>query len=364
MRRQRSPRRAHGEEWAASLPRYRREAGQPPTGGWGGLSCGWAPAHRPLDPFPSCSWPAEPATLSAVGDRSPLRRGPQHRPHRRGRTPSASRVGGSARAWSSAPPSARPPPRWRTPGGRRTARSARSEARTTGSGTWSSGRRRPTARSAVAHDLVVGERLRAGQLEARRRGAVAASAPPPRSRPRPPPRSAGSAPRRSRRSAAPAGRRSARAASARGRRACRRSTARRPSCSSADASHRLLGQRLGAEEARARVARRRRAPRRTRSARAPARSAARTRRSVATAFSSSIEPPRLVADRRRQVDHRVHAAQRVAERGRVGEVAERDLHAHALVAQAARVAHQAAHGLAGAPSAGAAAPSRRARWRR
>ena len=42
-----------------------------------------------------------------------------------------------------------------------------------------------------------------------------------------------------------------------------------------------------------------------------------------------------------------HAAQRVAERRRVGEVAERDLHAHALGAQPARVAHQAAHRLAG-----------------
>ena len=38
----------------------------------------------------------------------------------------------------------------------------------------------------------------------------------------------------------------------------------------------------------------------------------------------------------------VHAAQRVAEGGRVGEVAERDLHAHALSAQAPGIAHQAA----------------------
>ena len=49
----------------------------------------------------------------------------------------------------------------------------------------------------------------------------------------------------------------------------------------------------------------------------------------------------------------VHAAQRVAERGRVGQVAERDLDPHPLVAEPARVAHQAAHGLA------AAAASRR-----
>ena len=37
-----------------------------------------------------------------------------------------------------------------------------------------------------------------------------------------------------------------------------------------------------------------------------------------------------------------HAAQRVAEGGGVGEVAQRDLHAHALGAQAAGIAHQAA----------------------
>ena len=40
---------------------------------------------------------------------------------------------------------------------------------------------------------------------------------------------------------------------------------------------------------------------------------------------------------------RVDAAQGVAERGRVREVAERDLHAHALVAEPARVAHERAH---------------------
>ena len=43
---------------------------------------------------------------------------------------------------------------------------------------------------------------------------------------------------------------------------------------------------------------------------------------------------------------RVDAAERIAKRGRVREVAERDLHAHALVAEAARVAHERAHGLA------------------
>ena len=40
---------------------------------------------------------------------------------------------------------------------------------------------------------------------------------------------------------------------------------------------------------------------------------------------------------------RLDAAQGVAEGGRVREVAERDLHAHALLAQPARVAHQRAH---------------------
>jgi hypothetical protein len=43
------------------------------------------------------------------------------------------------------------------------------------------------------------------------------------------------------------------------------------------------------------------------------------------------------------VDDRVDAAQRVAERGRVGEVAERYLNAHALVAEATGVANEAAH---------------------
>ena len=43
------------------------------------------------------------------------------------------------------------------------------------------------------------------------------------------------------------------------------------------------------------------------------------------------------------MDHRVHASQCVSERGRVGQVAERDLDSHALVAEPARVAHEAAH---------------------
>ena len=52
---------------------------------------------------------------------------------------------------------------------------------------------------------------------------------------------------------------------------------------------------------------------------------------------------RLVADRRGQVHHGINAPQRVAKGGRVGEVAERDLHAHAHGAEPARVAHQAAY---------------------
>ena len=41
----------------------------------------------------------------------------------------------------------------------------------------------------------------------------------------------------------------------------------------------------------------------------------------------------------------------MAEGGRVGEVAQGDLHPHALLAQAARVAHEAAHRLAGGDQA-------------
>ena len=39
----------------------------------------------------------------------------------------------------------------------------------------------------------------------------------------------------------------------------------------------------------------------------------------------------------------VDATKRIAKRGRVRQVAERDLHAHALVAEAAWVAHEGAH---------------------
>ena len=79
----------------------------------------------------------------------------------------------------------------------------------------------------------------------------------------------------------------------------------------------------------------------------PARSAARTSRSVATASSSSIEPPgwsRIAAARWTTV-----STPRIALRNDAGfaQVAERDLHAHALGPEPARVAHEAADGLAG-----------------
>ena len=76
----------------------------------------------------------------------------------------------------------------------------------------------------------------------------------------------------------------------------------------------------------------------------PARSAARSSRAVASPFSSSIRRVGLVADRRREVDHRVDAAQRLALQMAVAEarqVAERDLHLDPLAAQPARVADQA-----------------------
>ena len=66
-------------------------------------------------------------------------------------------------------------------------------------------------------------------------------------------------------------------------------------------------------------------------------------RHVATALSSSIEPRGLVADGGGEVHDGVDAAQGVAERRRVGEVAQRDLDAHAVGAEAPRVADEAAH---------------------
>ena len=65
-------------------------------------------------------------------------------------------------------------------------------------------------------------------------------------------------------------------------------------------------------------------------------------RHVAIPLSSSIEPARWSRIDRGEVHDGAHAAQRVAKRRRVGEVAERDLHAHAVGTQAARVAHEAA----------------------
>ena len=58
----------------------------------------------------------------------------------------------------------------------------------------------------------------------------------------------------------------------------------------------------------------------------------------------------LVALRGREVDDGPHAAQRVAEGRRVAEVAERDLHADALRAEAPRVADQAADRVPGGPT--------------
>jgi hypothetical protein len=63
-----------------------------------------------------------------------------------------------------------------------------------------------------------------------------------------------------------------------------------------------------------------------------------------------LDPPRrLVANRRRQVDDGVDAAEALAHRMRIGELAEvpqRDLHVDPPRPQAARVADQAAHVLA------------------
>ena len=68
-------------------------------------------------------------------------------------------------------------------------------------------------------------------------------------------------------------------------------------------------------------------------------------------------PRGLVAHRAGEVDDGADAAQRVAEGGRIGEVAERDLHPDPLGPEPARVAHEAAHRLA---ARGQAAQQRRA----
>jgi hypothetical protein len=78
----------------------------------------------------------------------------------------------------------------------------------------------------------------------------------------------------------------------------------------------------------------------------------------ARTLGAAQEPPRreavellqpcggLVAPRTREVDDRAHAAQGVAERGGIGEVAQRDLHPHAGRPEPARVAHEATHRVA------------------
>ena len=96
----------------------------------------------------------------------------------------------------------------------------------------------------------------------------------------------------------------------------------------------------------------------------PASRAACTMRQVATALSSSIDPPgwsRMAAARCTTVSTPRSA---LRNDGGSDEVAEGDLHAHALGAQAPRVAHQAAHRPPRRRSGAAAARSRRARWRR
>ena len=55
---------------------------------------------------------------------------------------------------------------------------------------------------------------------------------------------------------------------------------------------------------------------------------------------------RLVALGSGQVHDGAHAAHRVAERARIGEIAARQVDPHPLRAEAPDVAHQAAHGLA------------------
>ena len=134
--------------------------------------------------------------------------------------------------------------------------------------------------------------------------------------------------------------------SATGRRARRRSTARRRSCGSVATRDGALGERLGAQEARRGACGDAPSAEKKTKRSTPARSAACTIRHVATPLSSSIEPAGWSRIAAREVHDGAHAAQRVAEGGRVGEVAERDLHAHALGPEPARIAHEAAHRLA------------------
>ena len=58
----------------------------------------------------------------------------------------------------------------------------------------------------------------------------------------------------------------------------------------------------------------------------------------------------LVADRRREVDHRARSAQRLTLQvavAKAGQVAERDLHLDPVTAEAARVADQRPHVVTG-----------------
>ena len=222
---------------------------------------------------------------------------------------------------------------------------AASTARTSGSGTCTSGRDRPSGRSAALDDVVVGQRLRPGQREL----AVASPspggpAPPARNRPRPRPRWAGTRRGRRRTPASPAAATAARAATATGRPACRRWTGRTrwseaSLAATAAAALALLRMNRAPDWAVAPMA-----EKKTKRD-APARSAARTRRTVASPLSASSEPGGLVADRRAQVDHRVHPAEGVAEAARIGQVAQRQLHPHPVRSEPARIAHQAAHRL-------------------
>ena len=106
--------------------------------------------------------------------------------------------------------------------------------------------------------------------------------------------------------------------------------------------HRLLGERLGSHQARAVLGARAERREEDEALRAGALRGLHhaPRRDAVELLDRAA---RLVADGSRQVHDRVDAAQRVAKGGRIGEVAERDLHAHALGAQPPRVANEAAH---------------------
>ena len=216
------------------------------------------------------------------------------------------------------------------------------------SGTCTSGRSRPAARATVEGDLVVGEDLGAGQLVA---GALLSRARAPRSRsaPRRRPRSAGRRTARSRRSGSPGAAPAASAAAPSGRRGHRRSTARRSPSASGEAATASLRQRLGAEEAGAlELARPQRGEEDEALHAGPlgGPQQARGRQPV-----QLLDPcVGLVADRRREVDHGVRSAQRLALQMAVAEarqVAERDLDLDPMTAEPARVADQRPDVVAG-----------------